>query len=127
MSLVGSRIQVHATDVVIRFQPLPFFSDGLASTFIFCPLSRVSFNSLNASATSAGSTIPTKPHPRQYPNPLSVTASAVRTSPAREKCARRSLLVTELARLPTYTLGIHRASLYLSRFGLSQQATLCGP
>src|SRR5262249_11486552 len=64
------------------------------------------------------------PKPRQSPDTLSVTANAARTSPAREKCAKRSLLVTELARLPTYTLGITGLLVCLERFGLSRQATL---
>ena len=47
----------------------------------------------------------TKPKPRQTPA-LSLTARAPRTCPARPKKATRSTLVTDPARLPTYTLAM---------------------
>jgi hypothetical protein len=69
------------------------------------PFNSVWFSKLKATATSARSAISTKPNPRHSPETLSLIANAARTSPARAKCVRKSWLVTEAARLPTYTLG----------------------
>ncbi len=84
-----------------RVRALPFLKDGSGSIFIACPLRIVLFNKLMATATSDIFAIPTNPNPRQSPVLLSVNARAFRAPPAREKCSRRSRLVTELARLPT--------------------------
>ena len=88
------------------FRALPFFSDGSGSILIGSPFRIVLFSRLYATATSARLAISTNPNPRQRPEARSVTASAPKAPPAREKCVRRSRLVTELARLPTYTLGM---------------------
>src|SRR5581483_706892 len=93
-------------DCTSRLRAFPFFVDWSGSILIDCPLSTVWFSKPSAMGTSANSAISTNPKPRHRPVALSVMASAATTSPAREKCAKRSSLVTESARLPTYTLGI---------------------
>src|SRR5208282_6108180 len=88
------------------WRPLPFFRAGSGSITMRCPSSSVWLSKLVATATSDNPAISTNPNPRQRPDALSLTASALITPPAREKCACRALLVTETARLPTYNLGI---------------------
>jgi len=89
-----------------RLRLLPFLSDGSGSIRIRRPCSSLLFKRPNATATSETCAISTNPNPRQSPETRSVTAKALRAPPACEKCSRRSWLVTELARLPTYTFGI---------------------
>ena len=104
-----------------RFRALPFRIEGSGSSLIFCPFNSLLFNRLNATATSDNSAISTTPNPRHTPEARSVTASAPTTSPARAKCACRSRLVTEPARLPTYTLGINKPPVFSKQFGRSRQ------
>src|SRR5215471_5951674 len=97
-----------------NLRAFPFFNHGSGSIWIRLPFSSLLFKRLNATATSATSAISTKPKPRHSPEARSVTARAPKAPPTREKCASRSRLVTELARLPTYTLGIPEVLLSLT-------------
>ena len=113
-SIISSVVQIFQSDSVsarcqlgtFRLRAFPFLSDGSGSIRIRRPCSSLLFKRPNATATSEIFAISTTPNPRQSPETRSVTARALRAPPAREKCSRRSRLVTELARLPTYTFGI---------------------